>query len=739
MAFGAPACPNGESGRSVGGVLISRAFRRGLSILGIFFVVMVLTPVAVGATVLAAYLFLPLPPTLPDPLPTVDAQLTRLYDINGDEIGIFRQFDSSIPVEREDIPQVLKDAVVAAEDRNFYNHGGVDFRGTLRALWADLRNREAVQGGSTITQQYVKNAYTGSDRTLTRKFREAILASQLDRQIPKDEILFRYLSQIYFGEGAYGIGAAAETYFRKPVQELNLSESAMLAGLIPAPSRYSPRADPFTAESRRVRVLDTMLDEDLITPAEHSQAANTPLFLVALGEPTVPSTLVYPPEESMAVHPWFQDYVRRYVEARLGEGSVYTDGLRIETTLDPVVQFAATTSVNEALDGVDPTVEMGVAAVEPPTGYLRAMVGGRDFAASQVNRALGAAGGGTDRSPGSSFKPFVLATAFDQGITPDATYSGASHQVPGTLIGNYGGGRFGTINLRTATHKSVNTVFTRLILDVGVEETFDMVNRLGLDTPPYDPSVYGAAVAIGGLEVSPLEMASAYGVFAARGRRAEPTPVLRVLDTEGNVLIDNTEPDMLPVLEPAVADNVTDVLRGVLDPGGTAGGRGLDRPAAGKTGTSQDAKDAWFVGFTPTLSTAVWIGRDQPSPLTGIGGFNELTGGSIPARTWQRFMEAALADVPVTDFNEPAPIVSPLDEEQRRRRGGFDVGTRRPIEETPIETYAETMNEPAVEAPAPSTTLPPVSAPSSSTSTTTPGLFDPDDDDDGGLFGRPNG
>ncbi len=689
-----------------------RVLRRGGKLFGLFVVVAVLTPVAAAATVFGSLLFLDLPPTLPDETnPTEASEVTRVYDAFGNEVETFRSFETSLPVQRGDIPEVLKDAVVAAEDRNFYNHSGVDVGAALRALWVDLRSGEVVQGGSTITQQYVKNAYTGGERTVTRKVREAVLASQLDRQISKDEILYRYLSDTYFGEGAYGVGAAAATYFRKPVNELTLSESALLAGLIPAPSRYSPRVDPFGAEDRRLGVLDAMLEEEMISEAEHTLAVAQPVWLAELGEPAGPVTTVLPPEPQTANHPWFKDYVRRYVDERLGGDDLYR-GLRIETTLDPRVQAAAVASVAEALEGTE-EVQMAVVAVEPPTGYVRAIVGGRDFADSSVNRALGAAGGGTDRQPGSSFKPFVLAHAFEQGIGPDATYSGAPHEVAGTTIGNYGGSSYGTIDLRSATPRSVNTVFTRLILDVGVESTFETVNRLGIDTPPYDPGRFGASVALGALGASPLEMASAYGVFAANGRRAGPTPVLRVLDSEGNVLIDNTRPATVPVLDPAVATNVTDVLQGVLESGGTASGRGLVRPAGGKTGTSQEARDAWFEGYTPTLSTSVWVGYDQPESLRGIGGFDELTGGSLPPRTWQRFMEEALDGVPVTDFDEPAPIRPPVEPEEREAREGFAVGTRRRPERTPGGGgFTESMGGPSAEA-SPPPTSPTTTAPSS--------------------------
>src|SRR6266566_2124151 len=274
----------------------------------------VLVPLGTLATVLGAFLFLPLPATLPKPKPGVASSMSHVYDINGNEIAVFREFETDIPVRKEDIPQVLKDAVVSIEDRRFYSHGGVDPQGTMRAMWADIRG-EPIQGGSTITQQYVKNAYTGQNRSVARKVREAILASQLDRQAPKDEILYRYLSTIYLGGGAYGVGAATQTYFRKPITQLTLSEAALLAGVIRAPSYYDPRLNPDGAESRRELVLQKMLDQHRITPEQFAQAAPAHVFVVGAGAPAPKGrhTDIYPPERQQTQFPYFLDYVSKYL------------------------------------------------------------------------------------------------------------------------------------------------------------------------------------------------------------------------------------------------------------------------------------------------------------------------------------------------------------------------------------------------------------------------------------------
>ncbi|MGI8664401.1 MAG: transglycosylase domain-containing protein [Acidimicrobiales bacterium] len=678
-----------------------------------FFVVVVLTPITCVAVVLAALIFLPLPATLPQPKAVLDSQATHVVDANGNEIAVFKQFETSIPVQQTDIPQVLKDAVVASEDRGFYEHGGVDPRGTLRALWQDVTNSKVLEGGSTITQQYVKQAFTGGERTLARKIREAILAGQLDRQVDKDTILFQYLSASYFGEGAYGVGAAAQTYFRKPVSQLTLSEAALLAGVLPAPTAYSPRTHADVAEQRRVHVLDVMLEIGRIDQATHDAAVAQPVWLLAFGEPGTPVTGVFPAEVAQSSQPWFANYVHAWLETHLPgcvAGScpvIEQGGLRVVTTLDPAQQAAAEDEVAKTMGDNDLNIQMALVAVEPPTGYIRSMVGGRDFAYNQTNTAT------TGHQPGSSFKPFVLAEAFAQGIQPTAVYSGAPLVLPDVTINNYGHEAFGSLSLRQATWHSVNGVYARLIQDVGVEETEAMADRLGANLAPYDPVNDGVSVALGTKDVAPLSMASAFGVFADHGKRAEPTPVLQVFDSSGKLLIDNTKAADVAaqVIDPVVADNVTDVLRGVLE-SGTAAGKGINRPAAGKTGTASDAANAWFVGYTPTLSTAVWMGHldcgastaERDCGLSGINGVREVTGGTIPASTWQRFMNRALASVPATEFTEPAPIQSYADEAKRASRGGFDPGPRQYPSGTGDGSYVDDVPVPDAVAPTTSTT-----------------------------------
>jgi penicillin-binding protein 1A len=668
----------------------------------IFLMVTVLAPLITAGTALAAVLYLPFPaPELPEPKPGVESRVTHVFDATGAEIGVFRRFDTSIPVEQKDIPEILKQAVVAAEDKRFYSHGGFDVIGAFRALWADFRNKEVVQGGSTITQQYVKKVYTGDEQTLSRKIREAVLAAQLDRKETKDEILFRYLNTIYFGGGAYGIGAAAESYFHKPVNELSLSESALLAGLISAPSDFDPRANPERAESNRRDVLDEMLQQKRISTAQYAEANAQALYLVGEGDPPSNATLVQPLELQSSSRPYFVDYVRRYLVAKYGDDLIYRGGLRVETTLDPRLQDLAEASVKKSLDGTAPPLEMAMVSVEPGTGFVKALVGGRDFNESQVNLALGAcpegyeppkegpicmAGGGTGRQPGSAFKPFTLAKAFEEGIGPRRVYSGpSSYTVPNCTgdctVGNVESGGYGAITLREATIHSVNTVFAQLIGDVGVPETAEMANRLGITMVPPDGiqangDPYGISLTLGAAEVSPLDMAAAYGVFAARGNQFPATPVVKVTDATGRVIEDNTKRTPKRVLSEVVADNVTDVLEGVIV-GGTGTGASIGRPngSAGKTGSADENRDAWFVGYTPVLSTSVWMGYSDSNTrsLFNIKGVSKVYGGTIPAATWKDYMGAALKDSPTADFPKPAPLA-----------GDVTAGARRaPVDVTP--------------------------------------------------------
>ncbi len=474
----------------------------------------------------------------------------------------------------------------------------------------------------------------------------------------KDEILFRYLNTTYFGDGAYGIGAAAESYFGKPVSELTVSEAALLAGAIASPARYGPRVNAEVADGRRLTVLRAMLEQELITRGQFRGARRQHIWFAPLGPPPGPATVVQAqPEGGATAYPYFVDYVRRVLEQRYAHRQLYRGGLRIETTIDPRLQAMAEASVAETLEGTSAPLEMSLVSVDPASGHVRALVGGRDFDLSQVNLALGGSAG---MQPGSSFKTFVLATALEHGIDPETMLEApASAEFPGCdptcTINNSDFEDHGQMTLRAATAASVNTVFAGLIDQLGPTEVAEMAQRLGVSA--IDPArPYGISLALGAYEVSPLDMAAGYATLANRGVRQEVTPILRVLDRRGNVLEDHTDPEGEAVLNPIIADTVSDVLQGVIQ-GGTGESADIGRPAAGKTGTAQEYRAAWFAGYTPQLSTAVWMGySDVPRPLLGIKGLGSVTGGSFPAQTWQRFMVQALDGVPVVDFVPPGPL-----------------------------------------------------------------------------------
>ncbi len=518
-------------------------------------------PPAVAFTVLVSLIFLPLPVNLPAERASVTSRISHVYDIDGNEIAIFREFDQNIPVKPEDIPISLKQAVISSEDRSFYRHSGVDLRGSLRALVADLRGRNIKQGGSTITQQYVKNVYTGNERTITRKVKEAVLANRVDRVLSKEEILFRYLNTIYLGEGAYGVGAASETYFHKSVKDLTLSESALLAAVIPAPSIYQPRGNPDGANVRRVNVLGTMLREGYITQAAHDEAVAQTVWPVTKGKPPGPATLIQQPVKEFRKYAYFVDYVEKYLRARGYDPD--RAGLRIETSLDPATQRAAEKSVAESLNGTVAPLEMALVSIEPPTGFVRAIVGGRDFyngLSANVNLGLGGCpkrppedsavtvepacwsdptavipGGGPGRQTGSSFKPFALAAALEQGIPPSKVYPAPSvYTVPGCKptpgfdckFGNNEGHGGGSQSVATATAQSTNTVYIQIAQQVGMKNVIEMAKKLGVGGAYLSPRVHGSGLplTLGALDTSPIDMAAAYAVFANRGlRRAGDT------------------------------------------------------------------------------------------------------------------------------------------------------------------------------------------------------------------------
>jgi penicillin-binding protein 1A len=578
---------------------------------------------------------------LPDPTkPLMGTDLTtRILDRNGKLITSLYADQNRTYVALADIPRTLQEAVISTEDQRYYQHAGVDIIGTLRALWVDLRAGAQVQGGSTITQQYVKQAFVGDQSSLRRKLAEAILAYRLEAQYSKDKILEMYLNTIYFGHGAYGVQTAAQTYFGKPVQQLTVPEAAMIAGVIKSPARYSPYLDPVAAKARRDTVLGQMHDQGYIDTPTYDAAVASPIKTVGL-------------KSASAIAPYFVEYLKQQLVDEYGQDAVYRGGLTVTTTLNLKMQSAAEKAVSSALNRKsDPSAAL--VAIDPTTGQIVAMVGGRDFATQQYNVAVQG-----HRQSGSSFKPFVLATALADGISPEATFTADSTRlkIPGGQTWSVAGepGFSGPMRLRLATWHSINPVFAQLVLKIGADSVVKTARDMGITTTITPVP----AVALGGMAegVTPLEMASAYGTFADGGKHAVPMSVLKVTDETGAVLY-TAKTVTTKAIDPAVAYLTTDILKGVIT-NGTGTAANIGRPVAGKTGTTQNNADAWFVGYTPDLVASVWVGYpDSKRPMTSIHGI-KVTGGSFPAHIWGAFMRSALAGTPATQFQRPTGLVN---------------------------------------------------------------------------------
>ncbi|HEX2150178.1 MAG TPA: penicillin-binding transpeptidase domain-containing protein, partial [Actinomycetota bacterium] len=455
------------------------------------------------------------------------------------------------------------------------------------------------------------------------------------------------------------VEAAANTFFGKSAKDLTLSESAQLVGQIPAPSRYSPYTNPARAEARRLEVISRMEQVGNITAAEAVEARREkPVFQESR------------PTEEILKYPWFVDAVKKYLQHTYGVERTFNGGLEVTTTIDPRLQDLAQKAVDEALPSPnDPYAS--VVSIEPSTGYVKALIGGRDYLAEKYNIAIQGR-----RQPGSSFKPFVLVTALESGLLPTSSFRGPSTIClsawrPKCEVSNFDRAGFGTVDLRRATVNSVNTVYAQLILKVGAKEAVDTIRRMGIPGPAWMPP-RGActvtaedpcrtrieavpALTLGSEEVTPFEMASAFGTLAARGTYQVPRVVSKITEADGTVIEEGPAPPR-NALDSQIADNANDILQGVVT-GGTGTRANIGRPVAGKTGTAQDFQNAWFVGYTPELSTSVWIGfKDANKPLLNVRGLNRVTGGTIPAQIWAAFMKPALGNSPVTPFAEPEPL-----------------------------------------------------------------------------------
>jgi penicillin-binding protein 1A len=597
------------------------------------------------------------------------AQTSKIFDAKGRLITTLHAGEDRIKVPIERIPASVQRAVVAIEDQRFWNHRGVDLRAVLRAAYVNATSGKVVEGGSTITQQYVRNAFpsVGKEQTLARKLKEAALAWQLEKRYSKAQILGKYLNTVYFGQGAYGILRAAKVFFSETPGDLTLPEAALLAGLIAGPEKYNPLTRPDKALARRNLVLQQMHELGMLSHRRFQSARAQPLGLdPSTGRRQYPAA-------------YFVDYVRHHFLhdprfRRFGNYEqrydlLFKGGLRIYTTINLDIQRAA----EQAVEGVlsvpgDPSGAL--TAIDPRNGHIKAMVGGRNYFSdstpfAKVNLAVG---GSTGRQAGSSFKTFTLVAALENGISPSRTYTASagaafydppcgSPEDPWNVV-NYEGSNYGTLSMEAATISSVNQIYAQIIEEVGPSQVVETAHRMGIRSQLDEV----CSLTLGSSEVNTLEMASAYGTLATMGKRTRPTAIERIETSRGKVIY---EPQVIrrQVLEPGVAWAATQILRKVVLYGTGTAANLSDRQVAGKTGTAQLWRDAWFAGFIPQLSAAVWVGHPQGQiPMTGTRVGN-VTGGSFPAAIWHAFMANVTQRIPAKEFEEPVDpyITLPID------------------------------------------------------------------------------
>lgn len=555
-----------------------------------------------------------------------------VYDINGDVInGISQQ--NQINVSIEHISPVFVEAIIAVEDKNFYSHHGLDFKGIMRALWVNIKARKVVEGGSTITQQTAKQLFLSNERTLSRKLKELFYAFELERKYSKDEILAIYCNTTYFGQGAYGIEVAARTYFAKSAADLDLAESALLAGIPRSPTLYDPYKNPVQARQRQATVLKRMVEEDKISSKDRDDA--------------VAQTLKYQRGRyATGEAPYFVAMVKDYLAQKYGERMIYQGGLQVYTTLNLDMQKAANQAVYDGTKDRDSALQAALAAVDVETGQIRALVGGRDYITAPYNRAL------SSRQPGSTFKPFMYSLALEKGFTSASTImcEKISYKLSdGTEYTPTDYGRepyhWKEFTLKEAVMISDNVVAVRVNDILGPRNTSVHCSKFGFtDIEPV------LSLPLGSNEVRPLDMATGYAVFANQGVYNPSSYILKVLDNEGQVL-EESKSQSRTVISRENAYIITDMLQGVLEPGGTGASfkAVVQRPAAAKTGTTDEFKDAWFVGYTPRLSCAVWVGYDK-------GKNSNLTGGAAAGPIWANFIKEASNGIPTEEFTRPTGI-----------------------------------------------------------------------------------
>ena len=597
---------------------------------------------------------------LADNMPELDnyhstelAQTSLIYDANGKVVDQLYGVQNRFVVPLDQVDPTLQKAVISIEDHRFYQHRGLDFEAIGRAAVENLQSLSIQEGGSTLTQQLIKNTYIAQQEryipSFERKFVEASLAWQYEKEHSKGEILGQYLNTVYFGANAYGAEAAAKTYFNKKASDLTLSESALLAGIINLPGVYDPFIDPESAKARRNVVLGRMLEYGYISREEHDKAVASDLDLSR-------GRVQYEYDNE-----YFLNAVRKEIAEEYGDDMVYEGGLKIYTTLDPDLQAMANNAVDSIVNPEAGDPSAALVSIDPATGAVRAMVGGSDFDQVKFNLATQA-----HRQAGSSFKPFVYAEAVHEGISPETMYISKhlyidmGKNAEPYEVDNYDFIHRGAITLEKAMADSDNTVFVQLALDIGLQKVVEMANALGVDS---EVDAY-PSTAIGGLRVgvTPLEMASAYSTFANSGRHMEPYLVQKVTKEENgkDVLLEEHRLVGEEVLSRDEAAVVTEALRAVVERGTASYYHDLDaeigRPAAGKTGTSNEFIDAWFIGFIPQLSTSVWVGYpNERRSMVNINGLEQINGENYPLDIWSLYMQSAVQKYPVQEFDVPSP------------------------------------------------------------------------------------
>ncbi|MCE1245276.1 MAG: penicillin-binding protein 1A [Firmicutes bacterium] len=563
------------------------------------------------------------------------SETTTIYSSEGEVLAtLYKENREWVPYDK--IPKHMIDAIIAIEDSRFYEHKGISYKDIIRAIWIDMRERSGAQGASTITQQLARNIFLHPSANLRRKVREALLAVEIEKRFTKREILELYLNQIYFGAGSYGVQAAAKTYYGKNISDLDLAQCAIIAGLPAAPTDYSPFEDKKLAKERQILVLKRMYDLGYIDYKSMKQALDEKLVYVRKKTAT-----------RIKKYPYFTDYALHELFQKYPDDLIWRGGLKVYTTVDLKMQKQAEQCVK---DGIARAEEQGLnchqaamVVVEPKTGFIKSMVGGTGWTEkNQFNRAWQAR-----RQPGSSFKIFVYTAAIDAGFTPDTIIPDSPASFPDGPGKSYtplnsDGKYMGSITMRQAIQWSRNVCAVRVMERVGPEKVIQYAYKMGVKDR-LEPNL---SLALGAGVVTPLDMASAIAVLANEGIRVEPTSIRKIVDSEGNIIEDNTYPSQEVVIPATTAYAMTDMLKDVVSRG-TATNAQIGRPAAGKTGTTDSHRDAWFVGYTPELAAAVWTGNDDYAQMYGA------FGGNIPASIWGNFMKSALAGTKPKDFHNP--------------------------------------------------------------------------------------